>query len=162
MSSTTLMKTMAVDIALVSPKMVAAFGIAVVVILLKKFMFLDKKKRNKKKWVKSVNATLLYSTHLSFIFFWRFEKRANLQFWLLKEMILRQWNISYSSCVIYALRWRCPVMETIFFFIFFFWWKFFSYILFVTVFSLRSDTGLKLCLYPMYVCIYCMKEKNLL
>ena len=44
MSSTTLMKTIALDIALVSPKMVAAFGIAVVVILLKKFMFLDKKK----------------------------------------------------------------------------------------------------------------------
>ena len=49
MSSTTLMKTMVMDIALVSTKMVAALGIAVVVILLKKFMFLDKKKRNKKK-----------------------------------------------------------------------------------------------------------------
>ena len=67
MSSATLMKTMAMDIALVSPKMVAAFGIAVVVILSKKFMFLDKKSAIKKVSIEcKCNIALFYSSFINF------------------------------------------------------------------------------------------------
>ena len=133
-SSTTLMKTMAMDIALVSPKMVAASGKTVaVLLLLKKFMFLDKKKRNKKKVSIECSAILLYSTHLSFIFFGDSKKEQfyNFAFW-------KKWYSDNETSLIhhvyyYALRWRCPETFYYFFFIFFFvffWGCFFCVVLF--------------------------------